>query len=56
MEPCPWCILQRMLFVVVGVLALVSALQPSGLVRRLLALLALPFAGAGPPPRCGSTS
>ena len=47
MEPCPWCILQRMLFVVVGVLALVAALQPSGLARRLLALLALPFAGAG---------
>lgn len=49
MRPCPWCILQRLIFVVIGVLALVGALARSPMVRRILAadtlLLAL-LAGA----------
>ncbi len=36
MEPCPWCILQRMLFVLLAVLSLVAAALPV-LPRRLLA-------------------
>ena len=47
MEPCPWCILQRMLFVLVGLVALVAAVQPSGGARRVLAGLALPLTIAG---------
>lgn len=46
MEPCPWCILQRMLFLVIGALALVSAATPT-LVRRALSALVLPFAMGG---------
>jgi len=40
MEPCPWCILQRMLFVLLAVLGLVAAALPS-LGRRLLSGVAL---------------
>lgn len=40
MEPCPWCILQRMLFVLLAALGLVAASLP-GLGRRLVAGLGL---------------
>jgi len=40
MQPCPWCVLQRLIYIVVGVLALVAAALP-GLGRRLLIVLAL---------------
>ena len=40
MEPCPWCILQRMLFVLLAVIGLVAAALPS-LGRRLLSGVAL---------------
>jgi disulfide bond formation protein DsbB len=40
MQPCPWCVLQRLIYIVVGVLALVAAALP-GLVRRLFIVLAL---------------
>jgi disulfide bond formation protein DsbB len=40
MQPCPWCVLQRFIYIVVGVLALLAAALP-GLGRRLLAGLAL---------------
>ncbi|HYR24938.1 MAG TPA: disulfide bond formation protein B [Aquabacterium sp.] len=36
MEPCPWCILQRILFIVLTVLCLVGAAVPWGLLRRAL--------------------
>lgn len=39
MLPCPWCTFQRLLYLVVGALALAAALLP-GLARRLLAGLA----------------
>jgi len=40
MQPCPWCVLQRFIYLVVGVLALVAAALPGG-GRRLFIGLAL---------------
>jgi len=40
MQPCPWCVLQRLIYIVVGVLALVAAALP-GVARRLSIALAL---------------
>ncbi len=40
MQPCPWCVLQRFIYIVVGVLALLAAALP-GLGRRVLIGLAL---------------
>jgi disulfide bond formation protein DsbB len=40
MQPCPWCVLQRLIYILVGVLALVAAALP-GLGRRLFIGLAL---------------
>jgi protein dithiol:quinone oxidoreductase len=37
MQPCPWCTLQRLIYLLVGVLALVGALLPSNGIRRVLA-------------------
>ena len=39
MQPCPWCVLQRLIYIVVGVLALLAAVLP-GLLRRLVIGLA----------------
>jgi disulfide bond formation protein DsbB len=44
MEPCPYCILQRLLYALIGVLALVGAFVP-GLGRKLLAVAALLLSG-----------
>lgn len=46
MQPCPWCILQRLIFIVLAGLCLLGAALPA-LPRRLLAALALPFAAGG---------
>ena len=40
MQPCPWCVLQRFIYIVVGVLALLGALL-SGTARRIAIGLAL---------------
>jgi disulfide bond formation protein DsbB len=40
MEPCPWCILQRMLFVLLAMLGLVATALPA-LPRRILAAVGL---------------
>ncbi len=40
MQPCPWCVLQRLIYIVVGVLALLGALL-SSMPRRLAVGLAL---------------
>ena len=40
MQPCPWCVLQRFIYIVVGVLALLAAAL-SGLARRIAIGLAL---------------
>ncbi len=47
MQPCPWCILQRILFIVVSVLALIGAAWPSDWVRRVLSGLGAPLALGG---------
>ena len=39
MQPCPWCTLQRFIFLVVGMLALLGAALPSPKLRRWLAVL-----------------
>lgn len=46
MQPCPWCILQRIVFVLIGLVALGAALA-GGVLRRLLGLLIAPLALAG---------
>jgi disulfide bond formation protein DsbB len=47
MQPCPWCVLQRLIFVVIGIVALVGMAWHSWLGRRLLPLLLLALAGCG---------
>ncbi len=47
MLPCPWCTLQRLLFLIVGSLALVGLLLASAGVRRVLSLGGLLFSIAG---------
>ncbi len=46
MEPCPWCILQRMIFIVLTVLCLLAAALP-GMPRRALSALMLPLTLGG---------
>ncbi|MBX3607094.1 MAG: disulfide bond formation protein B [Piscinibacter sp.] len=46
MQPCPWCILQRLIFAVIGVLALLAALL-RGVPRALLGAGMLLLAGGG---------
>jgi disulfide bond formation protein DsbB len=46
MQPCPWCILQRLIFVVIGIVALFAAFTPVVL-RRLLAVAIVLLCGAG---------
>jgi disulfide bond formation protein DsbB len=41
MRPCPWCILQRMIFIVIALLCLVGASLSSSTVRRSTAGLAV---------------
>jgi disulfide bond formation protein DsbB len=47
MQPCPWCVLQRLIFVVLGIVALAGMAWQSWLGRRLLPLLLLALAGCG---------
>lgn len=37
MQPCPWCTLQRLIFLLIGALALLGALVRSNGIRRVLA-------------------
>ena len=46
MQPCPWCILQRLIFVVLAGLCLLGAALPAW-PRRVMAALALPLAASG---------
>ena len=41
MQPCPWCILQRLIFVVIGVLALLGALVARYVAKPAAALVLL---------------
>jgi disulfide bond formation protein DsbB len=47
MQPCPWCILQRLLFVALAVFGLVAAAVPVAALRRLLSALGLLLALGG---------
>lgn len=47
MEPCPWCILQRILFIALAGVSLIAALQPWVLARRVLSLVLVALSGAG---------
>lgn len=47
MPPCPWCTLQRLIFLVIGTLALLALLLRSAGVRNVLALGGLLFALSG---------
>ena len=47
MLPCAWCVLQRLIFLVIAGLALLGLLLPGLWLRRLAAGLALLAAGAG---------
>ena len=46
MQPCPWCVLQRLIYIVIGVLALLGAVLP-GIARRLVTGLAFLVALSG---------
>ena len=47
MQPCPWCVLQRVVFVAIALVSLPALLLRSPLVRRLLAGMALLLAAGG---------
>jgi disulfide bond formation protein DsbB len=47
MRPCPWCILQRFIFLVVALVCSVGALVPSAALRRAAAALTVLLAGCG---------
>jgi disulfide bond formation protein DsbB len=47
MLPCPWCVLQRLVFVAIALVALPAALVGTPLARRASALGAMALAGAG---------
>lgn len=47
MDPCPWCVLQRLIFLCIAAAALVALLWRSPLGRRVGATLALGLAGCG---------
>jgi len=47
MQPCPWCVLQRLVFVAVGVLALAGLAWRTPLSQRALPLLLLLLCSAG---------
>lgn len=47
MQPCPWCTFQRLIFLVLGVFALLGLLVQSNGVRRVIALGGLLFAACG---------
>ncbi len=47
MMPCAWCVLQRLIFLVIAGIAVLGLLLPGLLIRRLAGLLALLAAGSG---------
>jgi protein dithiol:quinone oxidoreductase len=47
MQPCPWCVLQRLIFVVIGAVALLGLAWRSALGQRLLPLVLLLLSGCG---------
>ena len=47
MQPCPWCVLQRLVFVAIGGWALLAALLPARLWRQVVALVVSLLAACG---------
>lgn len=47
MQPCPWCVLQRLVFVAIGAWALLGALVPAVLWRRGVAVVVSLLAACG---------
>lgn len=47
MQPCPWCILQRVIFLVIALVCVVGALGSSPALRRTAAVLTVVLAGCG---------
>lgn len=47
MQPCPWCVLQRVIFLLIAAVAIIGALPRSRPAQRLAGLLMLPLAAAG---------
>jgi protein dithiol:quinone oxidoreductase len=47
MQPCPWCVLQRLIFVVIGVVALLGLAWRSVLGQRTLPLVLVLLSGCG---------
>lgn len=47
MQPCPWCILQRVIYLAIAVLCLIGAMGSSIVVRRGIGMLALLLALSG---------
>ena len=47
MEPCPWCVLQRLVFLAIGAFALLGLVWHAATGRRIAASFALLLAGAG---------
>lgn len=47
MQPCPWCILQRVIYLVIALIAVVGAFLPAGAARRGAGLLIAAFAIGG---------
>jgi disulfide bond formation protein DsbB len=47
MQPCPWCVLQRLIFVGIGVVTLLAALTPAPAAQRVGSVLALLLGVAG---------
>ena len=47
MPPCPWCVLQRVIYLAIAALCLIGAALPVPLVRRGAAALALLLAASG---------
>lgn len=47
MQPCPWCTLQRLIYLVIGAVALAAAAWPGAGVRRGLAVLGVLLALSG---------
>lgn len=47
MEPCPWCVMQRLVFVAIGVVALLGLAWRSALGQRVLPFVLLLLSGSG---------
>lgn len=47
MRPCPWCVLQRLIFLVIALLCVVGAFMPWRRARLALAIATLIFASSG---------